>query len=158
MSNYNSHYVSDHSSSIIDDEDRPFFLRKIWCHGQSVLPPIIAICFSAYAFREEEDPPPRGVAIVVSILLCAWPFVSWMAVTEGSTSSSSSSSRKNHYRLLRGGGALVLAVYICIVATTISRTSHRGLGLLLIVFSSLAAIETVAFLAVVTCMRSLFSA
>eukprot|EP00536_Pseudo-nitzschia_multiseries_P011237 jgi/Psemu1/28291/gm1.28291_g len=179
---YNSAHVA--TNGIIDDEDRPFFLRKIWCHGQSVLPPIIAVCFSADAFLQpvllegEENSPQshpararaRGVAVVVvSVLLCAWPFVSWAAIAEGSKTNSSSpssssslmlpqqqGSRNQHYyyRRLRAGGVVVVVLYSYIVATTIARKRYtRGLGLLLTIFSSLAVIETLAFLAVLTCMR-----
>lgn len=165
-------------SNIIDEEDRPFILQKIWCHGQSALPPIIAICSSVYAFRDyhgtnnnnddggNNDASPfiafaqfMIMMITAPVLLCIWPFLSWKAVQAAPCSrdvllsSSTAIDGRRHYRLLRVGGAFVLGIYLTIVASVEKST---GLGLLLAIFSALAAIETVAFLAIVTCMRSLY--
>ncbi|VEU34119.1 unnamed protein product [Pseudo-nitzschia multistriata] len=162
------------NGGIIDEEDRPFFLRKIWCHGQSALPPLVAACFAVSVFRDRDSSgylaSPFGLVrfllgiVLPVVLLCAWPFASWKAIAEGSNAAIVAGERRRHYRLLRRGGILVLAAYAWILAV-VARSEgpsgggglRSGLGLLLAVFSALAIVETLAFLAVVTCLRSVFA-
>eukprot|EP00534_Pseudo-nitzschia_fraudulenta_P000061 CAMPEP_0201125496 /NCGR_PEP_ID=MMETSP0850-20130426/21692_1 /ASSEMBLY_ACC=CAM_ASM_000622 /TAXON_ID=183588 /ORGANISM="Pseudo-nitzschia fraudulenta, Strain WWA7" /LENGTH=164 /DNA_ID=CAMNT_0047393545 /DNA_START=236 /DNA_END=730 /DNA_ORIENTATION=- len=161
--------MTSNTNSIIADEDRSFVLKKIWCHGQSIFPPIIGIAFVVYACRESNH---IAMSFFVFAVLCAWPFLSWKAIATAATASpqlvvpsfprdeeprTSLFANVSPYRLLRWGGIVVLAVYLLIlfVATT-NAGGSSGLRMLLTIFSGLAAIETVAFLLVVTCLRSIF--
>lgn len=93
------------------------------------------------------------------MLLCAWPFASWKAVSNNNNNSlqlNDDKDRQARYRFLRWGGGLVLAVYVGILVSVARHRKGGGLEVLLMVFSGLAAIETAAFLAVVTCMRGMF--
>lgn len=164
--------------SIVAEEDLPFVIKKIWCHGQSVLPPIIGIASLSYAIRDPNCASGLWLGLVVPLLLCAWPFLSWSAVVEATDRSGSANSStllhepstttaertvlRNPSRRLCWGGMLVLVVYLSIIFSVIKRCEGNdddkhltGLGLLLSLFSGLAAIETMAFLAVVvTCIRT----
>ncbi len=163
--------------SIVAEEDRPFVIKKIWCHGQSVLPPIIGIASLSYAIREPNCSYGVWLGFVVPFLLCAWPFVSWRAVVEATDRSSSTTPStllhepsttagaflRNPSRRLWWGGIVVLVVYLSILVSVIKGCQDNGnnqhltgLELLLALFSGLAAIETMAFLAVVaTCIRNI---
>lgn len=170
--------------SLINEEDRPFVMTKIWCHGQSAFPPIIGITSMAYAKQQSSSPTATllWIGFFVLLVLCAWPFVSWRAITGANATTTvtipagsllpyprgiARSRRQTRYILLWWGGALVIGVYVSILAIIAfgsdrdgdgdgdsGSPSLRGLGLILVVFSALAAIETVAFLAVVSCLRN----
>ena len=159
--------------SIVAEEDLPFVIKKIWCHGQSVLPPIIGIASLSYAIRENGCASGVWLGAAVPLILCVWPFVSWRAVVEATTVVASSTPLhesstmagdilKNPSRRLWWGGIVVLAVYLSILVSVTRNCENNGnnqhltgLGLLLSLFSGLAAIETMAFLAVVaTCIRN----
>lgn len=163
--------------SIVAEEDLPFVIKKIWCHGQSVLPPIIGIASLSYAIRENNCASGVWLGCVVPLVLCAWPFLSWKAVVEATNGSVATTSStllhesstivggtlpKNPSRRLWWGGIAVLLVYLSILFSVMKHCENNngnqhltGLGLLLSLFSGLAAIETMAFLAVVaTCIRN----
>ena len=165
--------------SLIDDEDLPFVIKKIWCHGQSVLPPIIGIASMSYAIYE----PSSCVSVfwlgfVVPLVMFVWPFLSWKAVVEATSTmvattpitlleaplrtTVGAAALRNPSIWLWRGGIFMVIVYLSILVTTIKDCREKdderhltGLGLLLMIFSALAAIETMAFLVVVaTCLRS----
>lgn len=163
-------------ASLIDDEDRPFYIKKIWCHGQSILPPIIGIASLSHALHESDCVSRIWMGLVAPLILFAWPYVSWKAIVDATSTTVPAinrsslvqiqsemvpkSSRKHSRRILLWGGVLILVVYISILTSTIGKCGANdnkrnltGTKLLLLIFSALAAIETVAFLAIMaTCL------
>lgn len=122
----------------MDDEDTKFTLLKIWCHGQSVAPPILGImCLVSRANVLE--------SILIMVLLLAWPMFSWRAMQRPSFSS---------FARICCGGLLVQVLYGYIMMTTPLRQS--GFSLLVFIMTALLAIETVAYLVVVWCHRVWF--
>mmetsp|Transcript_20230 Transcript_20230/g.41678 ORF Transcript_20230/g.41678 Transcript_20230/m.41678 type:complete len:171 (-) Transcript_20230:1714-2226(-) len=160
-------------ANLVADEDCPFFIKKIWCHGQSVIPPIIGIASLCYARLEPNCASGFWMGLIVPLILCIWPFVSWKAIvdttitTDAATIPSSllpvpsgmamrGARRKRCRQVLLWGGVLVLAVYLSILLGILGKcggNESKGLKLTLLIFSALAAIETVAFLGMMaTCL------
>jgi hypothetical protein len=120
-----------------DDEDTKFILLKIWCHGQSVAPPILGLMclFSRTSVLE---------SVLIMIFLSAWPIVSWRAQRPSSDS----------FACLFCGGLFVQILYCYILMTT---PLHKGgLSLLVFITAALLAIETFAYLVVIWCYRGWF--
>jgi len=154
---------------LVADEDRPFFIKKIWCHGQSVMPPIIGIASLCYARIEPNCASGFWMGSIVPLFLCAWPCVSWKAIVDATSTTDATAvpssllplpsettmrgARRTRSRaVLLWGGALMLAVhlslFIMILGDCGGGHEHKGLRLALLLFSALAAIETLAFLGV----------
>jgi hypothetical protein len=121
-----------------DDEDTKYILFKIWCHGQSVAPPILGLLclFSRTNVLE---------SVVIMICLLVWPMVSWRAIQCPSS---------NSFVSIICGGLLVQVLYGYILMTT---PLHKGgFSLLVFITAVLLAIETCAYLVVMWCHRGWF--
>jgi hypothetical protein len=121
-----------------DDEDTKFILLKIWCHGQSVAPPILGLLclFSRTNVFE---------SALIMIFLLVWPMVSWRAMQRPSSESFAS---------IFCGGLLVQVLYGYIIMTT---PLHKGgFSPLVFIAAALLAIETFAYLVVTWCHRGWF--
>lgn len=168
-----------------DEEEQIYILQKIWCHGQSIMPIIIAICYiyelvhdsnsSSSSSEDEEEKneeatstiPITMMKYIAPLLLSIWPILSWREIHVRKTTGS---YYYQSYNFLRIGGILILMIYSMIVITAISpkkknntdnKSSQSTIGaisLLLTIFSILAFIETIAFLLVVTYYKKLFYA
>lgn len=145
--------------SLVDEQDRPFVLKKIWCHGQSILPPIIGIACVTYALREPpcgEPPSFFWMGMLAPLVLWIWPFVSWKAIVKATSTSTtpittrisptgtllpsettlvSSSSHVASFPPIRAsqrlmwGGMMVLGVYVYILVTAVASCQGLTTGL-----------------------------
>jgi len=138
---------------MIADEDKSLILRKVWCHGQSILPFAIGICCVVYTTTHSSSLPPELKIILVlsSINLFYWPFESWKAVAAAPCRSD------HHYRCLFYGSQITIAVYVVILMFLMADAEHHdGFRLVIEFFAGLATIETVAFLIAVGLLKDIF--
>lgn len=147
---------------MISDEDKPFLLRKLWCHGQSIVPPVLAAGCVAYAFSSKSGDALSGptlllLAIISPAAMLAWPFLSWRAVAAAPCRS------LEKYDMLRRGSACMIVLYLTLVFVVGGFSSKTGdgskpdaFGVILCVGFALASVETLAFVSVVTGLKGLF--
>lgn len=124
-----------------EDDDTRFLLYKIWCHGQSIAPPILGIlsCFSKQPSTVE--------SIFIMVLLSIWPVVSWKAMQAQSTLS---------FRCIVIGGLLVECIYTYILIKTPLRNG-TAIGMLIFIATALLMVETLAYLVVMWWNRTWFN-
>mmetsp|Transcript_18823 Transcript_18823/g.34051 ORF Transcript_18823/g.34051 Transcript_18823/m.34051 type:complete len:150 (-) Transcript_18823:341-790(-) len=120
-----------------DDNETRFLLYKVWCHGQSLAPPLLGVlCFFSSSISTLE-------AVSVMILLSIWPVVSWKAM-----------QRPNLHRVVVGG-LVVELIYSYILAVTPARNAST-FELLLFIATVLLMVETFAYLLVMFWNRAWF--
>jgi hypothetical protein len=120
-----------------DDNETRFLLYKVWCHGQSLAPPLLGVlCFFSSSISTLE-------AVSVMILLSIWPVVSWNAM-----------QRPNLHRVVVGG-LVVELIYSYILAVTPARNAST-FELLLFIATVLLMVETFAYLLVMFWNRAWF--
>lgn len=120
-----------------DDNEMRFILFKIWCHGQSIAPPILGIlCFFS-------DSLSTLASIIILVLLTVWPVVSWRAM-----------QRPSFHQIMYGGLCIEL-IYSYILSVTPARNTST-IELLTFIATVLLMIETLAYLLVMWWNKSWF--
>ena len=120
-----------------DDDDTRFILFKVWCHGQSIAPPILGIlCFFSNEMSTLES-------VITMMFLSIWPVFSWKAMQHHSFSQ------------IILGGLFVECIYSYILAVTPLRNGST-LSLLTFIAASLLMVETAAYLVVMWWNKSWF--
>jgi hypothetical protein len=120
-----------------DDNEMRFLLFKVWCHGQSLAPPLLGVlCFFSSSLSTLE-------AVCIMILLTVWPVVSWKAM-----------QRPNFHRVVVGG-LVVELIYSYILVVTPARNAST-VELLLFIATVLLMVETFAYLLVMFWNRAWF--
>lgn len=113
-----------------EDNEMRFILFKVWCHGQSIAPPILAIlCF----FSESLS---TLASIIILILLTIWPVLSWRAM-----------QRPSFHQIIYGGICVEL-IYSYILSVIPARNAS-SIDLLTFIATILLMIETLAYLLVI---------
>lgn len=123
----------------MDDAETRSLLLHIWCHGQSVAPPVLAI------LNLVAGDTLLPVSLFILLLLAVWPIVSYQAMQRPSESS---------FARICLGGLLVESVYIYILTST--PVNQGGLSLVVFIFAALLAVETIAYLIVMWWNRTWF--
>ena len=127
-----------------DDDDTRLLVQKAWCHGQSIAPPLLGgvVLFSS-------STPSWFESAMILTIVVSWPVVSWRSMQHPSPSS---------LRRILIGGAVLLGMYAYLLGTMALHSSDASVGvrILLMVFTSLMIVETMAYLAVVWYHRSWF--
>ena len=167
------HLPEDRESE--EDGQRRFFVKHIWCHGQSAGPPIIGVVFLYHLLRrqerDEDNKISTGMMFVNALMvlwLFLWPFLSYHIIrgmiltTPGRTATPAqpltgsypSLTAYQSFPALLSGGVLTMFIYISMILETHKTGGGgSGLGVLLMIFCALAVVETLAFLVVVAFVR-----
>lgn len=121
-----------------DDDDTRFILYKIWCHGQSVAPPILGIlCFFSSNLSTLDS-------FIIMTFLSIWPLFSFRAM------------QNKAFTQIIFGGLFVECIYSFILVKSPIKNGS-GLSLLVFIAAALLMIETAAYLVVMWWNRAWFS-
>ena len=132
---------------LADPADVQTLLKKLWCHGQAIAP-LQGIAYAAWAMVDDNT-----ITIYFKVLLWVaalkfpiWGWVSWKALHLR--------FGKASFNILIGLGAIVIAMDILIAHAAVNNNElSRSWPLVAFIFTCLHAIETTAFLSVVSCFR-----
>jgi len=147
-----------------EDDDTKILLQKAWCHGQSIAPPLLG---GLVVFVRPSNSTTSGhsaswiESIIILTIVMSWPVLSWRSMQHPSPRS---------LRRIVGGGAVMLGLYVHILLRTMLPSHPKddegangeggggggGVRILLLVFTSLMMVETMAYLAVVGYHRAWF--
>ena len=126
-----------------DDADTKLLIQKAWCHGQSIAPPLLG------GIRIFSYNPSWFESVVILTIVTSWPIVSWRSMQRPTPSS---------FRRIWMGGVVLLSMYAFLLGSMVLQPGDAspGMRILLVVFTSLMIVETMAYLAVVWYHRSWF--
>lgn len=128
---------------LIDEKDKKFLLKKLWCHGQ-LLSPIMGIIMTVWSILEFDNLLVIEFiyCIIAIILLPIWSISSWRSMNGKSPKAS----------VLIKIGIFLLCYYIGIIIITAKYSSSSTFTLGLLIFTILMLIETSAYLIMVQCL------
>ena len=135
--------ASQEAPPLIDEADKKFLLKKLWCHGQ-LLSPIAGITITVWSILEINNLLIIEFiyCIIAIVILPIWSFCSWRSMNGKSPKAS----------LLLKCGIILLLYYIGIIIITAKYLSLSTFTLCLFIFMILLLIETSAYLIMVKCL------